>query len=1256
MKKQFLSALFLFISIGIWAQSDNCSSATVITPTAACSSPVSGTTIGATQSIPGCSGTADDDVWYQFTATATAHEITVVPSASMDPVVQLFSGPCASLVSLVCKDNGANGTTETINYSGLTIGNVYTIRVYHYGTGAGSGTFTICVADAPIAPSNDDCAGATPLNVNSTCVSTLGTTNGASQSQAGCAGNADDDVWYSFVATNSLQTIQVNPLSNIDLVFQVFSGSCGSLSSLACIDNTFTAQAEQTDVVGLVAGQTYFVRVYDYYGGNTGDFEICVVGDPTPVPSNDDPCSAILLPEVTATCQYSQFTTVGATATSSGDAPTPSTCAGGSGAAIGGYSTSSSDIWFKIIVPQSGSVDVTAQPNGGAGAITDGVMALYSAPNCSSLTQIACSDDNPTYPGSSNDLLPFISESGLTPGDTVYLRYWGFGTSTGSFGICVSTTENDDCANALYICDINGYSASTSASYTPDRPDNMRGNNEDVNGTNMPDGVNTGGIFGQGGPWGTGAPAFDVIINNNSWIKFTAASTSAVLDVNIYDCWVGNYPSGGVQMQIFEGTNCTNFVPVSNFEESSTGFQITANGLTVGNDYYLMVDGYAGDICNYTITANSGVQFPDIADVPPICIGESVTLTAPPGATSYEWQHDNSTGQTVTVTPSNTQTYVCEVTGLCDYKQTLDVTVQVNQLPNVQVTNGSSVAICDGSSETLIASGAQSYLWSTTQTGTSITVSPTSNTTYSVIGTDANGCENSANVNVVINPLPTLAAAPTSNDAGCGLSDGSLTGTVISGNGPFTYSWSNGSTVVGTNVNLTGIPAGTYTLTVTDANLCSATFGPFSVSNPGAPPAPSVTATDETPCFGFGSQLNATNTMAGVSYSWTGPNGFTATGSTVNLPSVTANEQGTYCVSSTVAGCTGPSACINILFDAPPTVDVSIAGNDSTICENGSIDLQGSGAVTYAWSGPNGFTANSSSATVNNATTANQGYYVITGTDANGCSSSDSMLVSLVPLPTITLSADDSNNTYCGGGIATLTASGASTYIWSGPNNYSNTANPISLLNLSAASVGYYVVTGTDAEGCMNSDSLMINVVTDVPATSSDDIEVCPGDQIDLEGSGGSSYTWSGPNGFTSNDQDPLVTNSAAFEDAGIYILTVVDADGCLGYDSTIVVVSNNADCLFIPNLTTPDGDLMNDTWVINGLEKYPEAEVEIYNRWGNLVYSSSPYNNDWDGSVNQGAVIDGNNGKVPVGTYFYIIRLNEGDKPPYKGYLEVQY
>jgi gliding motility-associated-like protein len=89
--------------------------------------------------------------------------------------------------------------------------------------------------------------------------------------------------------------------------------------------------------------------------------------------------------------------------------------------------------------------------------------------------------------------------------------------------------------------------------------------------------------------------------------------------------------------------------------------------------------------------------------------------------------------------------------------------------------------------------------------------------------------------------------------------------------------------------------------------------------------------------------------------------------------------------------------------------------------------------------------------------------------------------------------------------------------------------------------------------------------------------------------------------------------------------------------------------------LITPDKDTYNDSWVINGIDKYPDAEVEIYNRWGNLVYSSSPYANDWAGQVNQGATID-SDGRVPVGTYFYVIRLNEGDKPPYTGSLEVQY
>ncbi len=103
-------------------------------------------------------------------------------------------------------------------------------------------------------------------------------------------------------------------------------------------------------------------------------------------------------------------------------------------------------------------------------------------------------------------------------------------------------------------------------------------------------------------------------------------------------------------------------------------------------------------------------------------------------------------------------------------------------------------------------------------------------------------------------------------------------------------------------------------------------------------------------------------------------------------------------------------------------------------------------------------------------------------------------------------------------------------------------------------------------------------------------------------------------------------------------------------------MVENNKNCLFIPDLITPDFDNHNDNWVIPGIENFDKAVVQIFNRWGNLIYYSSPYNNDWNGQVNRGATIDGKDGKVPVGTYFYIIELNEGENTTYKGYIDVQY
>ena len=1257
MQKLLLILLIPFSFGQLKAQTDGCSAATTISITATCSSPIAGTTAGATETIPGCVGNADDDVWYSFTATGTSHQIIVTPSPGMDPVVQLFGGSCATLNNISCKDDNGDGVQETINANSLTPGSVYRIRIYHYFAGSGSGNFTICVTNPPPAPSNDNCAGAIPLNVNSGCVTTAGSTIGATQSLPGCSGSADDDVWYSFVATSSVQQVTVAPTTNIDVVVQAYSGTCGTLSSISCNNVAGSSMNESFNLVGLVTGRTYYIRVYDFAIGTTGNFTICIQGNVTPVPSNDEPCNAIQMPAVTSNCQYAQFTNVGATSTSLANAPTPSNCAGGGGAMIGGYNGSTADVWFKITVPASGNIHISAQPNIGSGAITDGVMALYSG-TCSSLTQIACADDYTAYPGSGNDLLPLISANGLTPGSTVYLRYWGFNTQQGKFGFCVTTATNDNCANALYICDLNGYSASTSGAYTADRPGNMHGNNETQAGTNLADGTNSGGIFGWtadqqpvSGPFA----GYDVIINNNSWIKFTAASVSATLNVSIFDCWIGNYPSGGIQMQVFDGTNCTNFVPVSNFEESSTGFTITANGLTVGNDYYLMIDGYAGDICNYTISAQSGVQFPDIADVAPICPGQSATLVAPAGATSYNWLHNGASTQSVNVTPSTSQTYYCVVSGLCDYTQTLEVDVVIKPLPVVAINSGSPAVICRGESINLTASGASTYSWNTGPTSATINVSPQTTTSYTVTGT-LNGCTDTENISVTVNNPPTLNAGATVSFADCGTANGSVNNVSANGSPTLTYSWTNiSNTEIATTPNLGNVTAGNYALTVTDGNGCTldSTFniGVLNFENP------TILASNSSPCLGSAITLTASHNDPNSTFTWSGP-GINGSNNTQNPITITTTNSGSssYSVVASIPGCSASSNPFIVNVLALPIVEISAFGNDSTICENGMAELTANGATNYTWTGPNSFSSSNQSISISPFTSVNEGYYILTGTDASGCMNLDSLQLQMSPLPIISALAGNSTGVYCGESTISLTSSGADSYSWTGPNGFTSSNQNPNVFASNSQNQGWYYVTGTNIENCSNNDSVYVSVVTNLMsvAASSDSV-ICPGEDVSFTASGGESYVWTGPEDFYTENSSFSIYSTIP-ENTGWYYLTVTDSNGCIGSDSTYLSIEPNAKCLFIPNLISPDLDGHNDNWVIHGLENFTEAVVEIYNRWGNLIYTASPYKNDWDGTVNNGATI-GSSGKVPVGTYFYLITLNDKDNtPPFKGYIEVQY
>jgi PQQ-dependent dehydrogenase (s-GDH family) len=360
-----------------------------------------GTVKSATASagIPvGCAtGTPDDDVWYSFTLASTT-SVTITLSnvgaslSATGAMLQLFSGPCGSLVSNTC------GNTE-ISASNLVAGTYY-IRVYSFGnTGLNSGAnFDITVSGPP---SNDDCAGAVTLSSGVTNASgtvwNASTTTGVA---VGCAtGTPDDDVWYKFTATaGNYWTIALSGVgSNLNTsgaMIQVFSGACGSLTSIACGNTSM-------NVSGLTAGNTYYIRVYSFGAGSIGgtssgsDFSITETAFNSPI--NDECANAILLPTSTTT-YLSTATITGATA--SAGIPIGS-CTG----------TPDDDVWFYFTAikpnPTIALANVAANISGTGGGSR---MQLFSG-SCGSLTSLACGTTS-------------ITASGLTQGSSYYVRVY----------------------------------------------------------------------------------------------------------------------------------------------------------------------------------------------------------------------------------------------------------------------------------------------------------------------------------------------------------------------------------------------------------------------------------------------------------------------------------------------------------------------------------------------------------------------------------------------------------------------------------------------------------------------------------------------------------------------------------------------------------------------------------------------------------------------------------------------------------------
>ncbi|MBL7743115.1 MAG: PQQ-dependent sugar dehydrogenase [Chitinophagaceae bacterium] len=276
-QKSVLLFLAFFISGYVFAQPGNdvCASATTLTVSGDCSA-TSGTLYqAASTNITGgtaCGNRAD--VWYRFTVPASSTQATITVAltsatstlTTTNTFIELFNTNTCTPAG-ASSTGGCNNVSQSRVYSGLTAGTTYLFRIYTTANitsgGAGAYNFTVCVT------SNDNCATATNLTPGTTNMA--GSVFGASTSAGipvGCAtGTPDDDVWYRFTAIASYATITLSnigsSLTSSGALMQLFSGSCGSLTSMACGRGIINA-------TGLTSGNTYYVRVYSSGAGQAG--------------------------------------------------------------------------------------------------------------------------------------------------------------------------------------------------------------------------------------------------------------------------------------------------------------------------------------------------------------------------------------------------------------------------------------------------------------------------------------------------------------------------------------------------------------------------------------------------------------------------------------------------------------------------------------------------------------------------------------------------------------------------------------------------------------------------------------------------------------------------------------------------------------------------------------------------------------------------------------------------------------------------
>lgn len=716
-----------------------------------------------------------------------------------------------------------------------------------------------------------------------------------------------------------------------------------------------------------------------------------------------------------------------------------------------------------------------------------------------------------------------------------------------------------------------------------------------------------------------------------------------------------NLTAGSYTVTITDNTGCTATTTVTITQPPPIRDSIvnSVNELCFGGNSGSATVGAKGGTPAYTYSWNTvpvqttvtaigliaGTYTVDVTDANGCKDSTKVTITQPPPVTIKTTTFPATcsylcNGQAIVVPSGGTNPYtynwsnggtVASISNLCvntNYSVTVtdghgckaDTNITITDPTPIVLTTDSTPSLCnkaDGGASVTATGGTPGYTYAWNNGQTTTTATNLAAGTYTVIVTDANKCKDTTKVIVLNQGGDSVKITSVTNELCSGGNNGSATANAMGGVAPYTYSW---AATGGNAATASNLIAGVYTVTITDANGCSAK----TTATITQPPPVVVTVPAQTICIGQSATLTATagGGTPPYTYKWN-------TGSTADTAIVQPVLTATYNVMATDAnGCT---ATTNVVVTVRPPLSV-VAGPPKSICPGGSATITatasgGDGTYYYSWT-PSGGTGSSITVSPTSTTT----YTVIVSDGCGTPVAKDSVPITVYPLPVVNLVADtlqgcsplcvDFTNlaTVAGGTIASSS--------WTfGDGTGSNDTNPKHCYN----NAGVYSVglTVTSNNGC--SASTIINNYISVWSHPVANFSLSP-QPTDInsptiyftdhstDAYGIANWFWQFGDGTDSIGvvKDPQHT----YADTGWYCvnLQVTNLHGC---------VDNTTQCLYIapffviyvPNAFTPNADGKNDLFTAKGVGIL-EYNMWIFDRWGQQLYHTTDINGGWNGVV----------------------------------------